>query len=278
MKTSTSRRIAEFRFYEELNDFLPPDKRKRSFAHNFAGTPSVKDSIESIGVPHSEIDLILVNGESVDFKFRLEGGERVAVYPVFERFDISPLLRLRPRPLRNPRFILDVHLGKLARYLRLLGFDTLYRNDYEDATIIAISVAQQRIILTRDVGLLKHGSVTRGYWVRGTRPKRQLQEIIQVFYLNRCLAPFSRCIACNGELDSVAKETVLYRLPPRTREHFDEFYECRGCARIYWAGSHYDRMREWINDLLACPATNASADACQKIDPRSSTGPGKSEL
>ncbi len=105
----------EFRFYEELNDYLPPEQRKRTIAREITGTPSVKDAIESLGVPHTEIDLILVDGRSVRFDRRLRGGERIAVYPEFERFDISPLHRLRPKPLREPRFVADVHLGTLAR-------------------------------------------------------------------------------------------------------------------------------------------------------------------
>ena len=154
--------VAQFRFYEELNDFLAPALRKCEFAYAFTGTPSVKDPIEAIGVPHTEVDLVLVDGESLDFTRRLTGGERVAVYPVFERLDIAPVTRLRARPLRRTRFVLDVHLGKMARYLRLLGFDALYRTDYDDATIIRLSLDEQRIILTRDRGVLKHTAVTHG--------------------------------------------------------------------------------------------------------------------
>jgi hypothetical protein len=242
---------AEFRFYEELNDFLPAELRKRAFVHAFNGTPSVKDAIEAIGVPHTEVDLVLVDGESVDFTRRLAGGERVAVYPVFERLDISPVTRLRARPLRDTRFVLDVHLGKLARYLRLLGFDTRYRNDYDDAAIIGLARAESRIILTRDRGLLKHGAVTHGYWVRSTVPRQQLAEIVRVFDLGRSAHPFTRCIRCNGELQRVPKGAVAERLPPRVRAHFEEFAQCRECAAVYWPGSHYDRMRRMVDELGA---------------------------
>ncbi len=125
-------RQCEFRFYEELCDFLAPGRRKRSFVHAFDGTPTVKDRIESLGVPHTEVDLILVDGMPVGFGHRLQGGERVAVYPMFESFELGDACRLRPTPLREPRFVLDVHLGRLAAYLLLLGFDTLYRNDYDE--------------------------------------------------------------------------------------------------------------------------------------------------
>jgi uncharacterized protein with PIN domain len=240
---------AEFRFYEELNDFLPPARRKRAFAYAFNGTPSVKDAIEAIGVPHSEVDLVLVDGESVDFTTRLTGGERVAVYPVFERLDISSVTRLRARPLRLTRFVLDVHLGKLARYLRLLGFDTRYRNDYDDATIIGLARVESRIILTRDRGLLKHGAVTHGYWVRATAPRQQLAEIVRVFDLGGSARPFTRCIRCNGELQEVPKSEVAERLPPRVRAHFEDFVQCPQCAAVYWPGSHYDHMRKMVDEL-----------------------------
>ena len=164
---------ATFRFYEELNDFLPPRRRKRAFDYTFRGTPSAKDAIEAIGVPHVEVDLILVNGVSVDFGHRLANADRVAVYPVFERLDITPLVRLRERPLRNPRFVADVHLGKLVRRLRILGFDCLYRNDYSDEQIARLSANQARTVLTCDVGLLKRREVVRGRWVRARQPARR---------------------------------------------------------------------------------------------------------
>ena len=129
----------EVRFYAELNDFLPPHRHQRTFTYEFHGTPSVKDTIEAIGVPHTEIDVILVDGRSVDFDHLLQGGERVAVYPVFERYDVSPLTRLRPAPLRVTRFVADVHLGTLARHLRLLGFDTTWERDFDDEEIVDIA-------------------------------------------------------------------------------------------------------------------------------------------
>ena len=240
---------AEFRFYEELNDFLAPSLHKRAFAYRFNGTPSVKDAIEAIGVAHAEVDLVLVDGESVDFKRRLTGGERVAVYPVFERLDIAPLTRLRAPPLRQTRFVLDGHLGKLARYLRLLGFDTLYSTDRADAAIIALALAESRIILTRDKGLLKHAAVTHGYWVRSTVPRQQLREIMLAFDLGGSARAFTRCMRCNGELKPVAKDVVAAGLPPRVRAHFDEFAQCAGCARVYWRGSHYERLQAMVDEL-----------------------------
>jgi uncharacterized protein with PIN domain len=242
---------ALFRFYAELNDFLSLDRRQVSFTHHFEGRVSIKDMIEALGVPHTEIDLILINGESVDFSTLVQDGSRISVYPVFESFDITPLLRVRPKPLRDPRYVLDVHLGKLAAYMRLLGFDTLYRNDYEDAELACISRDEHRTLLTRDRGLLKRRMVTHGYCVRETSPRQQLIEVVRRFDLFRLIAPFRRCIRCNGVLVPVSKEAVIDRLPPRTREYYDEFRRCRVCGHVYWKGSHYERMQQLVAYIRA---------------------------
>ena len=240
---------AEFRFYEELNDFLPPERRRASFAYSVAGTRSVKDAIEAIGVPHTEVDLILVDGHSVGFDCVLSGGERVAVYPVFERLDIAPLQHLRPRPLRDPRFALDTHLGKLARHLRLAGFDCLYRNDYRDSELISAALAERRIILTRDKGLLKQRMVTHGYFVRSTEPEEQLREVVRALQLETGLRPFTRCRECNAELHDVPKAQVLERLPEKVRAAYERFQLCPGCGRIYWEGTHYARLRRLLDPI-----------------------------
>lgn len=213
-------KVAYFRFYAELNDFLPPEKRQTSFPYAFAGKPAVKDSIEAIGAPHTEVDLIITNGKAVGFDYHLRDRDRVSVYPVFERLDITPLLRLREKPLRKTKFILDVHLGKLARYLRMLGFDTFYRNDYEDAQIVRISVADRRIILTRDQGLLKNGAVTHGTWLRSTSPRTQVREVLQRFDLFAQIKPFARCMVCNGKIERVDKEAVASRLPAESASYY----------------------------------------------------------
>jgi len=242
---------ARFRFYAELNDFLAPERRGVPFVHSFRGTPAVKDVIESLGVPHTEIDLILADGESVDFTWRLRDGVRVSVYPVFEAFDVAPLSRVRPVPLRDVRFVADGHLGTLARYLRMIGFDTLWRNDAPDAELARASVEEHRILLTRDRGLLKRRSVTHGYLVRSPDPVRQLAEVVRRLDLFRSIAPFRRCLRCNGVLETVRKEDVVERLPPRVRASHDEFRRCAACARVYWAGSHQRRMQRIVDALLA---------------------------
>jgi uncharacterized protein len=201
-----------FRFYAELNDFLLPERRAGAFIRSFEENPSIKDAIEALGVPHTEVDLILVNGESVDFSYLVQDGDRVSVYPVFESLDITPLARVRPRPLRETRFVLDVHLGRLASYLRMLGFDTLYRNDYTDDTLAGISSAERRILLTRDRGVLKRSQVTHGYCLRETDPRRQLVEVVRRFDLFRAMAPLQRCLRCNALLEPVSKESIVERL------------------------------------------------------------------
>ena len=241
---------ADFRFYQELNDFLQPCQRKHQFTYYFRSNPSIKDAIEALGVPHTEVDLILVNGTAVDFSYRLSQGDRVSVYPVFESFDVSDVTRLRKQPLRNSRFILDVHLGKLARDLRMFGFDTLYENDYDDPEIVRLGVEEQRIILTRDIGILKHSEVTHGYWVRATHPGKQLIEVMQRFDLYSQCRPFTRCNVCNGPVEPVKKGAIRHRLLPKTREFYSEFFRCGRCNRIYWKGAHYMRMSEKIRDTL----------------------------
>ncbi len=239
---------AHVRFYAELNDFLKPEQRFRDAPFAFAKT-SVKDAIESFGVPHTEVDLILANGESVDFSYLLRDGDRVSVYPVFEALDISSVERVRPQPLRVTRFVLDVHLGALAGYLRMLGFDTLWHNDSADEELARVSSAERRILLTRDRGLLKRGEVTHGYLVRSAAARQQVEEVLYRFDLWDSLRPFSRCLRCNGALRLVAKEAVTDRLPPRTAEYYDEFQECPACGRIYWKGSHFRRMSAFTNYL-----------------------------
>ena len=244
-------RTSFFRFYEELNEFLPKEKAKQLFPVTFIGKPSVKNTVEMLGVPHTEIDLILVNGISVDFGYQLEGGEQVSVYPVFESLDITPVIRLRAAPLRDTKFIVDVNLGKLARKLRLLGFDTLFRNDFEDDEIIRIAAREKRIILTRDKGILKQNEVTHGYWLRNTDPSIQLKEVVERLHLRSSFKPFTRCIHCNHKLRPVNKEQIANYIPSDTLRYYSRFWECEGCKNVYWEGSHFDSILNWIEKLKA---------------------------
>lgn len=242
---------AELRFYAELRDFLPAPASGGTITHTFDVPGSVKDAIERYGVPHTEVDVVLANGESVDFSYRVADGDRISVYPVFEAFDVSPVVRLRPRPLRRVRFVVDGHLGKLAGYLRLLGFDTRCDDAWADHELVAISVDEHRILLTRDVGLLKHAAVTHGCYVRSVVPREQLVEIVSRFHLAELIDPFTRCMACNGELALVAKEEVADRLQPGTLAHHDEFSTCAACERVYWRGSHHSALSEIVAEARA---------------------------
>lgn len=242
---------ASFRFYAELNDHLPPELRYQSLEKSFLVPSTAKDMIESFGIPHTEVELILINGESAGFSDLVRDGDRVAVYPVFESVDITAELRVRPQPMRALRFVLDVHLGKLAAYLRMLGFDAAYRNCATDPELVETARAEERVLLTRDRGLLKHSSVTRGYWLRETDSRRQVAEIVHRFDLAGSPRPFTRCMACNGILRPVAKADVEHRLPPRVAQSFDEFLACPCCGRAFWKGSHYRRMLRWIEEMGA---------------------------
>jgi uncharacterized protein len=156
------------------------------------------------------------------------------------------------RPLREVRFVLDTHLGKLAAYLRMLGLDTAYDRDYTDENLARISLDERRILLTRDRGLLKRNMVVRGYFLRATNPREQLIEVLQRFDLFRSISPFERCMHCNALLRPIAKEMIAERLLPETRQHYEEFRACPKCDRIYWKGSHYQRMQRLIENILAC--------------------------
>lgn len=241
---------ATFRFYSELNDFLPREQRFHDFSYRFDNRPAIKDAIEAIGAPHTEVELILVNGVSQDFSYHLANGDRVSVYPMFESIDISALLRVRPQPLREVRFVLDAHLGRLAVYLRMLGFDALYRSDFADDELARISRLEGRILLTRDRGLLKRGEVTHGCFIRSTDYRFQVLEVVRRFDLSGALHPFSRCLRCNRPLEPVSKEALLDRLPQETRRHYQDFWRCTGCGQVYWEGSHYRRMSAFIQWLL----------------------------
>lgn len=237
------------RFYAELNDHLPSCQRYQTLEREFFLPASVKNVMESLGIPHTEVELVLVNGESSEFSRLVRDGDRVAVYPVFESLDITPELRVRPQPLREPKFVLDVHLGRLAAYLRMLGFDAKYRNCAGDAELVKISAEQERILLTRDRGLLKHTAVTRGYWLRESDSRRQTAEVVRRFDLARLLRPFTRCMACNERLRPLHRGEIQQRVPAPIAARHEQFQECSACRRVYWEGSHYQRMQRWVEEL-----------------------------
>jgi uncharacterized protein len=240
---------AHFRFYAELNDFLAPMLRQRRFSRVCSRDASVKHMIEAFGVPHTEVELILVNGEPVNFSHRLRDGERVSVYPCFATLAIAAPLPLRP-PAPGKRFIADAHLGQLAKQLRMLGFDVLYRNDYSDAELARIAAAEGRIVLTRDRDLLIRKEIVHGCYLHALNSDEQVREVVRRFDLVPSVRALSRCLSCNGVLRVVEKSEIEHRVPPYSRDVYEQFYECDCCAQVYWEGSHVVRMRARVERML----------------------------
>ncbi|WP_366984115.1 Mut7-C RNAse domain-containing protein [Accumulibacter sp.] len=243
--------VATFRFYGELNDFLAAPRRQRDSELRGASSATVKHLIETLGVPHTEVELILVNGRPVDFAQRLQAGDRVAVYPAFTTLELGPLPRLRPAPPADPRFVVDAHLGGLARLLRLAGFDTVCDQALDDAGIAQLAADDERIVLSRDRDLLERRAIRHGGYVHAQNPDRQLVEILARFDLAGRLRPFSRCLQCNAPLLAVDKALVLDALPPRVRHTQQEFSRCAVCRRVYWPGSHWQQMRQRLAAAVA---------------------------
>jgi len=236
-----AQRHCEFRFHGVLGAFLAPARRGHAFAHAFDGTPSVKDRIESLGVPHTEVGRLRVDAVDVGFAHRLRGGECIEVFPDVPGSH-GGAQALRPPLPSPPRFVLDVHLGRLAGYLRLLGFDALYRNDYRDEELIAVSRLGGRLLLSRDTGLLKQSQVVQGAFLHATDPRRQVRELLDRYQLAPWVRPFSRCACCNGEVVPVARSEVGARVPADVLARDPTFSRCRDCGQVYWPGSHQARL------------------------------------
>ena len=248
-RESRSTNHVTVRIYGQLNDFVPNAERQVGFAVRFDGPRSIKDLIEGLGVPHPEIDLLLVNGQSVSFDYMVTDTDRIAVFPRFESLDIADLTRVRAHPVATIRFALDGHLGKLARRLRLVGLDAVCPAGADDGQLADLAGREQRILLTRDRELLKRRVVAHGYFVRETHAQRQLVEVLGHFG-PLALEPFSRCLRCNAELREVSKSSVESALQPMTRQHFDRFQSCRGCGQVYWQGSHWKRLAHAVDTAI----------------------------
>ncbi|HRQ05281.1 Mut7-C RNAse domain-containing protein [Nitrosomonas halophila] len=240
-------------FHHILNDFLAPAYRHREIVHRYDRKASVKDMIESFNVPHTEVERIVVNGQAVDFSYLMQDGDHIQVYPASANPGVPSPLPLRPEPPSPPRFIVDTNLGRLARYLRLLGLDCLYHNDYADAVIAQIASAQQRTVLTRDRSLLRRSLIVHGYFVRSDMPKTQVREVLARFDLYRSIDPLTRCTRCNGKLTATDKHQIAHRLEPLTKKYYDKFLSCPDCGQIYWQGSHFERVMQLIGQLLSHP-------------------------
>jgi len=238
-----SREAVHVRFYAQLGEFLPSRRRGRGFLHPLRERTSVKDLLESLGPPHTEVELVLVDGRPVGLGHVLEGGERLAAYPTFRQLDVRSLRCAGPPLARDGRFLLDGHLGRLAAYLRLCGLDAAHEQAADDPDLARTSYREGRTLLTRDVGLLKRSLVERGYFVRATRPRAQLEEVLDRFDLRDVARPFTRCMRCNGAIRAADAAEVADRVPPRAHRDQVEFRVCTGCGRVYWKGTHYERMQ-----------------------------------
>jgi uncharacterized protein len=242
-----------FRFFAELNDFLPPLQRQQRQTHACSRDATVKHMIEALGVPHTEVDMILVNGEPVDFSYRLQEQDQVSVYPPFslENIPVSSGTALRPKVPDPPRFIADAHLGQLAKYLRMLGFDALYRNDYDDAEVASIAAMENRIVLTRDRDLLIRKEIVHGCYLHSVDGDEQIAEVVARYRLAATARALTRCLGCNGLLRMVDKAKVEHRVPTHSRLAYDRFFECEACMQVYWEGSHVARMRQRVAAMLS---------------------------
>ncbi len=249
-KSGSIKKEFTFRFYAELNDFLPPCWKQIAFVQAFKTPVTVRECIESIGIPLSEVDMILVNGRSVDLEHKLIEKDYISVYPVFETLNISSNTKVRKTALRTTLFVVDAHLGKLAKYLRMLGFDTLYWPDIKDSEIISAAVKEKRIILTRDKPLLRSKKISHGYFVRSIEKHEQLREVVNKFDLKSQFKSFTRCMTCNTCLVRIDKETIRDKVEKDIYRIFEAFFYCKSCDKLYWKGSHFKRMENYIRKLI----------------------------
>ena len=239
---------ATFRFHAELNDFLPVARRGRTFQVPCARAATTKHMIEALGVPHTEVGGLKVNGEDAAMTRQLAEGDLVEVFP-------GSLA-----PDAPARFVADAHLGGLARLLRMAGFDTLYDNHFDDAEIAGLSSSQHRIVLTRDRDLLIRKEIVVGCYVRKLNAEDQARQVLLRYGLTRQARPFSLCLACNAPLQEVVKAEVESGLPPRVRDLYQTFSRCEICGRVFWKGSHWQRMDALLGRLLQADPSRGEAE------------------
>jgi len=239
---------AKISFLGNLNDFLSPENRNQIIEYNFKESPSIKDVIESLGPPHTEVEAIVSDGIKVSFAHKLKNNENIEVFPAgeFIKANTSNILR---ENLLEFRFIVDANVGKLAKYMRMLGFDTFYDLNIHDPEIAKISEQENRIVLTRDLGLLKRKNVTYGYFLRETQISAQVAEVVKRYSLIDKINAFSRCLECNGYVIAVEKALIKEKLDPGVFNDYNEFFNCMDCNKIYWKGFHYETMLNSIKKL-----------------------------
>lgn len=250
-KSSNQNIQPTLRFYGDLLDLVSqPISDNLLIERSLSEPTSVKDLIEGCGVPHTEVDFILAEDQPVDFYYKITGNERISVYPFFNSLEIPSSERLQVSKPAELLFLADVNLGKLARNLRLAGFDTAYRNNAIDSELIQLMNDENRILLTRDRKLLMRNAVKIGYLPRSDDPTKQMEEVFKRFDLYDEIRPYSRCVNCNGLLEQVSKESVMDQIEPLTKKYFEEFSQCPICGQVYWKGSHRNRLDSTIERLL----------------------------
>ena len=234
------------RFDQGLRELLPKARRERGGALSFNGPQSVKHLIESLGVPHTEVGRLIVNGSPSGLHYLVRDGDRIEVFSGPEHIET-----------KEPRFAIDGHLGRLTAGLRLLGLDCDYSRDISDDELAEGALQSSRFILTRDRHLLMRKAISQGYLVRALDPRAQLREVVARFGLQAWFQPFHRCMRCNGLLRPVAKEAVLDRIQPLTRLYFDDFRVCSSCNQVYWKGSHFSRLQKTVAALTPLDSDGA---------------------
>lgn len=238
--------FVHFTFHQDFNIFLDKVNRNQTYTYFFEENSTVKDSIEVQGVPHTEVEWVLVNKQSVNFSYRLQNEDVVEVFSYHAGLQMPCIVR---PPLSNLDFMVDFNVRKITKYLRMLGFRTVTDEGVPDEEIAAIAERENKIVLTRDIGLLKRKNVTYGYFLRSEDVEKQIVEIVKRYDLLPKIAPFSICLTCNGGIGRVTKESILEELPILIREEYDEFFQCNACQKVYWKGSHFDNMRKVIDSL-----------------------------
>jgi uncharacterized protein with PIN domain len=230
-------------FPEEFNFFRRRKNKAREIIYPLERKTSIKHIIESLGVPHTEIGKIVVEDKEVDFNYIPANSQKIIVLPVIPPFDVTMPSFLRPEPLQKIRFVVDVNVGKLALLLRMLGLDAEYSPKFLDKDILSFCKKEKRIVLSKDTGLLKCRQIIFGRHVRSIHPDDQLSEVLNFFGIKGPFNFFSRCLRCNNKLVPISKKDILHRLEPKTKKYFNRFKICPQCNRIYWRGSHYEKMK-----------------------------------
>jgi uncharacterized protein len=248
------RQVAEVTVAAELQFLLRAGRRGGPVAVTCDGVSSLGHVVESLGVPLPEVGTLTVNGEPTAASYRPGGGDLVHVTAVG-----------RPQRLGVARFILDVHLGTLARRLRLVGVDAAYANDAADDVLIERANTGRRVLLTQDRGLLRRRRLRMGAYVRGARPDDQLIDVLSRFAPP--LAPWTRCPACNSLLLPAAKTEVEPRLEAGTRRTYQKFSACGSCRRVYWRGAHAARLEAIVDAAVS----TVSAAARRRVGPLTGT-------